>query len=311
MTENLAAASLYYSSPALTQRFEALLLRWARLPWEVLILGEMGTGKSVLAERLHGLSGRAGPPGYCSLAQLAESLAMTELFGHTRWAYTGALIDRPGHFEQAHGSTLILDELGDCPMGAQGALLRVLETKQVQRVGENRWRTVDVRVIACTNADLEARVREGRFRADLLARFGEFIITLPPLRERREDILPLARRFLAEDGAAIKRSPPALDAAVERALREAPWHANIRGLRSVCRYLLAMADEVAELSHLPPRFLATVEPGVAACAEPLAVRARRVLEEVGGNKTRAAARLGIRREHLHRVLKAAERESAT
>lgn len=180
-----------------------------------------------------GGAGRGGAFQYVSLAQLSDELAIAELSGHMKGAWTGALRDQPGPFELAHGGTVHLDEVGNAPAKGQQVLLRVLDRKQVQRVGDTRWRPVDVRLIASTNQDLDQLVRDGLFRADLLSRFGEFVIRMPPLRERRDEILPLARGFLEAAAAELGRQPPKLSPCVERIFLDAQWPGNIRGLLNV------------------------------------------------------------------------------
>ncbi len=284
---------------AATDLDAAFLLRLATLPWPCLLQGETGTGKSLLAKYLASVSGRTGPDDYVSLAQLPPDLAISTICGHVKGAFTGAVADQPGPFELAHEGNLVLDEIGDCPMGGQGVLLRAVEEGLVKRLGEQRWRRVDVRVIACTNADLEARVRAGTFRDDLLARFGAFRVRLIPLRERRHAILPLAERFLVEAAVKAKRECVALSAQLREVLHAADWPENIRQLRGVCRWLAGMTDApVAELRHLPKEF--SVAPGLPEV--PAQDGVRRVVEAHGGNKARAAKALGISRTELYRRL---------
>jgi len=199
--------------------------RAALYPNPVLILGESGTGKELLARAMHAASLRAGKPwSAMNCAAIPRDLLDSELFGHAKGAFTGAVTDRPGRFEACDGGTLFLDEVGDMPPETQVRLLRVLQEGEIQRVGESKTRTVDVRVIAATNRDLVAAVREGRFRDDLFYRLAVLVLRLPPLRERHEDIFPLAQHFLSNSAA----RRPAVSTRADSDLPQAPG-----GLRGV------------------------------------------------------------------------------
>ena len=277
---------------------------WASLQYPILVCGERGTGKTELAARLHKASGRSGPFVTGSLAQVPKGMEVPELLGHSRGAFTSAVADRKGLFERAHGGTAFLDELGRASPEAQSALLGFLDHGRLTRVGGVRELILDVRLIAATNADLEAMVTEGTFLADLLDRFGYYVITLKPIRERREQILPLARSLLERESRAVGRdSSPLLSAEVQRLMVRAPWPGNLRDLVKLCEYLAGTAGDEVGVASLPPRFLATLGIETDAPEEPLAVRARRMLDVCGGNKTEAARRLRTSRQHLHRVLK--------
>jgi DNA-binding NtrC family response regulator len=278
--------------------------RWASLPYPILICGERGTGKTELAARLHKASGRQGPFVTGSLAQVPKGMEVPELLGHSRGAFTSAVADRKGLFERAHSGTAFLDELGRASPEAQNALLGFLDHRRLTRVGGVCELILDVRLIAATNSDLEGMVAEGTFLADLLDRFGYYVIRLKPIRERREEILPLVRSVLERESAALGRErPPLLSAKVQRLMVRAPWPGNLRDLVKLCEYLAGTAGEEVDVASLPPRFLATLGIESDAPEEPLAVRARRVLEACGGNKTEAARRLRTSRQHLHRVLR--------
>lgn len=303
----VATLSHALAAPLLSPHVASCVVRWAVLPWELLILGEMGTGKTRLAEHIHELSRRGGGFQYVSLAQLSDELAIAALSGHMKGAWTGAIRDQPGPFELAHDGTVHLDEVGDSPPKGQQVLLRVLDKKEVQRVGDTRWRPVNVRLIASTNQDLDQLVRDGLFRADLLSRFGEFVIRMPPLRDRRDEILPLARGFLEAAAVELGRQPPALSPCAERIFLAAPWPGNIRGLLNVCRYVVAQQMEVVEPEHLPPSLGTSAEAEAAAMVptlKPLIARIREALVAADGNRTKAAEIVGIRREYLQRVLRA-------
>ena len=200
----------------------------------VLLLGETGVGKELFAHRLHRLSRRAAKPlVHVNCAALPESLAESELFGHSRGAFSGAVSDRPGRFEAAEGGTLLLDEVGELPLSIQAKLLRTLQNGEIQRLGADRPRRVNVRVIAATNRSLREHVRDGSFRADLYHRLSVYPILIPPLRERGNDVLLLAGRFLELNRARLGLRSLRLSAEAEDALRRYRWPGNVRELEHV------------------------------------------------------------------------------
>ena len=211
----------------------SLLRRAAASDATVLVRGENGTGKSMLARALHRLSSRASRPFVTvSAPTLSDQLLVSELFGHARGAYTGALRDTPGRVETAEGGTLFLDEIGELGPSTQAQLLRFLQEKAFERVGENRTRHADVRIVAATNRNLEEDVRAGRFREDLFYRLNVVEVVVPPLRERREDILPLGRRLVRHFATTLHR--PGLELAPETlaVLESYAWPGNVRELRN-------------------------------------------------------------------------------
>jgi NtrC-family two-component system response regulator AlgB len=250
----------------------------------VLLRGENGTGKGVLARAVHaGSPRRSRPFVVVNCPTLTDELLASELFGHAKGAFTGAVRDQPGRVEAAEGGTVFLDEIGEISPGLQAKLLRFLQEKAFERVGETRTRTADVRVVAATNRDLEAEVKTGRFREDLLYRLNVVEVTVPPLRERPEDVLPLARRFLAFFAAASKREAPELTPAAEGALLAYPWPGNVRELRNVMeRAIILSPTRRLDVENLPDRLQAQVSE----------------VPVLGGNFTADA----IEREHLLRVL---------
>ena len=200
----------------------------------VLLLGETGVGKELFARLLHRHSPRRHKPlGHVNCAALPESLAESELFGHRRGAFSGAVTDRPGRFEAAEGGTLFLDEVGELPLPVQAKLLRTLQNGEIQRLGADRPRRVDVRVIAATNRNLREQVRDGAFRADLYHRLSVYPVPIPPLRERGNDVLLLAGRFLELNRARLGLRSLRLSASAQDALRRYPWPGNIRELEHV------------------------------------------------------------------------------
>ncbi|WP_051361996.1 sigma-54 interaction domain-containing protein [Solimonas soli] len=209
----------------------------------VLIIGETGTGKELLARHIHQLSGRNGPFVAVNCGAISENLAESELFGHESGAFTGATGRREGWFEAANGGTLFLDEIGDLPLSLQVKLLRVLQEREVVRIGSRKPIPVDIRLVAATNIDLGEAVRAGRFRLDLYYRLNIAQLTLPPLRERRGDILPLAQHFLNHYRERLGLPPQVFGHAALRALESYSWPGNIRELENVVHFALLVASD--------------------------------------------------------------------
>lgn len=208
----------------------------------VLITGESGTGKELVAKAIHQLSGRRGKPLVrVNCAAIPRELFESEFFGHVRGSFTGAIKDRVGRFELANGGTLFLDEVGEIPLDLQGKLLRVIQEGQFERVGEDRTRSVDVRLISATNRDLARESSDGRFRLDLYYRLSVFPIEVPPLRERREDIVPLAERFLSMAARKLMIKAPVLTKAQVRELEQYQWPGNVRELQNVIERAMILA----------------------------------------------------------------------
>jgi transcriptional regulator with GAF, ATPase, and Fis domain len=209
----------------------------------VLILGETGTGKELVAHEIHRRSGRKdGPLVRVNCASIPRELFESEFFGHIRGAFTGAVKDRPGRFETAEGGTLFLDEIGEVPMEMQTKLLRVLQEKRYERVGDDRTRHADVRIIAATNGDLKAAVSAGRFREDLYYRLHVFPIQVPPLRERADDIPALAKHFVDLSVKELKCPKPRLTRAAITKLQSYNWPGNVRELRNVVERAVILAQ---------------------------------------------------------------------
>jgi DNA-binding NtrC family response regulator len=245
----------------------ARLVTVARSDVPVLVLGKTGTGKEVVAAALHELSGRRGPLVPVHLAAYPESLLGAELFGHRRGAFTGAVDDRAGLIRAAHDGTLFLDEVGDLPMVAQVALLRVLETRIVQPIGATASHAVDVRLVAATNQDLDALVPEGRFRSDLLARLAGFVVRLPPLAQRIEDLGLLLRGILRKQGQSASTT---FTARSIRTLLLHDWPMNIRELEKTCTAAMLLSNGgPVDWHHLSERLSARATPPLG--AEPLHV----------------------------------------
>jgi transcriptional regulator with PAS, ATPase and Fis domain len=271
----------------------------------VLLVGESGTGKEVIARFIHRASARAnGPFIAINCAALPEQLLESELFGHERGAFTGAQHSKPGQIELAAGGVLFLDEVSEMSPSAQAKFLRVLQEREFQRLGGTRTMKANVRVIAATNRDLAKAIERGDFREDLFYRLQVFDITLPPLRERRADVLPLAEAFLDEIGQQFGRPPAGLTHEAKDALLAYHWPGNVRELRNAleraairCDGGLITADHLSLNGHRGPLLdgrLHTMD--LNAVERELIVQA---LTECGGNKSRAAARLGISRTQLY------------
>jgi two-component system response regulator FlrC len=241
----------------------------AATPTTVLLLGESGTGKELLARHLHARSGRKGPWVAVNCAAIPAELLESELFGHERGAFTGASERRQGRFEQADGGTLLLDEISELPLGLQAKLLRVLQEREVDRVGGRQPVKVDVRIVATTNRDLAEMVRRGEFRSDLFYRLHVFPIVLPPLRERPEDVGPLAARLVAEAARALDRPAPALADETLTLLRRQPFPGNVRELRNALeRALVRCRGPVLEPRHLAFGPVRGVDPASPLAAAP-------------------------------------------
>jgi two-component system, NtrC family, response regulator HydG len=294
-----------------SQSFQQVLDLATRVaPFEssVLITGESGVGKEVLARYIHENSARAkGPFMAINCGSLPESLLQSELFGHKEGAFTGAIHERMGIFEQARGGTMFLDEIGDITPGMQVSLLRVLQEREVRRVGENKPRHIDVRVMAATNRDLAAAVRAGTFREDLFYRLGVFEIRVPPLRERRDDILPLARYLAALLGARLNIKNLRLDARCFEYLQAYAWPGNVRELQNC----IERAAVLSRNGLITPEELApSVLSGSSSPGKPFGTleeverrHIEMVLAAAGGNRARAAKVLGISTTTLWRRLK--------
>jgi MoxR-like ATPase len=235
------------------RELERLVERIAQGTISVLIMGETGVGKEILAERVHRLSPRAGRPFVrLNCAALSESLVESELFGHERGAFTGAGVLKPGLLETADGGTVFLDEVGELPLAVQAKLLRVLEDRQVQRVGALKPRAIDVRFVAATNRDLEAEVQRGRFREDLYFRLNGISLVIPPLRQRVSEISGLARAFISLAARASSRAEPVLSREALALLEGYRWPGNIRELRNAMeRAVLLCTGREIGLAHLP------------------------------------------------------------
>lgn len=300
------AEAIVGNSPALRQALDRAR-HAARTNADVLIEAESGTGKELLARFIHDASSRKQKPFIAvNCAAVPEHLLESELFGHVRGAFTGATATKSGKFELAHGGSLLLDEIGEMPVNLQPKLLRALQERAFERLGDNRVIEVDIRVIATTNVSLHAMVEQGKFRADLYYRLNVIPLSLPPLRSRPEDIPALAESFAQEFATEIGRPAPVLNAEFIASLQRQTWLGNIRELRNFIRRVLTLSDfnEIdpelltSELSSsLPAKRQPSTLSTVAAAGTSMREAERYLLENAlgmtGGNRTRAAEMLGV------------------
>jgi DNA-binding NtrC family response regulator len=314
---HLSASGLIGHSPQMVRVYK-LIAYAARTDTTVLIEGESGTGKELVARSIHGHSTRAARPFTAiNCSALTETLLESELFGYAKGSFTGAATDRQGLFESANGGTVLLDELGTTGASLQASLLRVLQEKEVRRIGEHEARKVDVRIIGATNTNLEQLVQQGKFRVDLFYRLSVLRIKLPPLRERGvDDLKQLTKHFLKKYGAGMQIT----DEAVELLSRHT-WQGNVRELENAIEHAVAVcANHVVRVSDLPEHIVTQVSPIQMTSVTPTRTLSliddrpnleelnRRytelILAETDGNKSRAAELLGINRRTLYRYLDA-------
>lgn len=294
------------ASPAMQPALQ-LITQVAPSDANVLITGENGTGKEVVAKTLHALSARSGRSMVTvNLGGLPEGIFESELFGHVRGAFTDAKADRVGRFELADGGTLFLDEIGNLSLQQQAKLLRTVQSGEMERVGASKTRKVDVRLVSATNANLQQEVAEGRFRQDLLFRINTIEIHVPPLRQRREDIPPLATHFLRLHAARYHKPISGFEPAALQLMAEHAWPGNVRELEHAVEraVLLAPADQI-QASHLGLRATPGAAPAASAFEQLKLDEAERILvrsalERAGGNIHQAAKALGLSRAALYR-----------
>lgn len=307
-----ASKPMYWGESAPMRQLRGMVEKVARTDANILITGENGTGKEMLAREIHRLSGRGKAPLVAvDMGAITESLFESELFGHVKGAFTDAKADRPGKFEIANHGSLFLDEIGNLSYHLQAKLLTVLQQRSVIRVGDNTPIPIDIRLICATNRDLPEMVREGHFREDLLYRVNTIHLEIPPLRERPEDILPLARIFLEKYAALYKRAVPTLSPDAEKQLREYPWMGNIRELEHAIEKALIIADgpmldgrslNLPTAQNAAPVTKADA-PGATTLEEMEYQMIKAAIDKFSGNLSLAANQLGISRQTLYNKMK--------
>jgi DNA-binding NtrC family response regulator len=294
------------------QEIFALIRRVSASQASVLITGESGTGKELVARAIHGHSPRAAHPFVAvNCAAIPETLLESDLFGYKRGAFTDARADKPGLFVEASGGTLFLDEIAELPLPLQPKLLRVLQEREVRPLGATKSERVDVRLLTATNRQLEKRLKDGSFREDLFYRLNVIHIALPPLRDRTEDVLPLAEHFLTRSAQRAGKALKGFKESTKKVLLAYAWPGNVRELENVVERAVALAEgEIVTPEDMPPpmRDRKNQDRLTTALAQGLTLDQlereyiQRVLEAEGGNKTRAAQRLGLDRKTLYRKL---------
>ena len=298
--EHSEGAGMYWGSSKPMAAIQKTVAKIAPTDATVLITGENGTGKDVLAREIHARSLRRERPMVAvDAGAIPETLFESELFGHVKGAFTDAYADHAGKFEQADGGTLFLDEIGNIPLHLQAKLLRAIQNRSVVRVGGSQPIPVNIRLICATNMNLEALVREGKFREDLYYRINTVHIALPPLRERREDIVPLAERFLARYAEKYHRPVSGLDASARAALESGWWSGNIRELQNCIEKAVILSEgEVLTGKDIQ------LEAQTSSYSEPSEEsQVREAMERTGGNISAAAKLLGVSRPTLYAKLK--------
>jgi DNA-binding NtrC family response regulator len=308
VNRHAAAKQFIARSPAMEETLE-MAARVAPLDTTVLVYGESGTGKEFIVRLIHDQSPRAGAP-FVSIncAALTETLLESELFGHVRGAFTGAVRDKAGLFEVAGSGTIFLDEIGEVAPTIQAKLLRALQEREIRRVGAERNITISARVVAATNRDLRAAVTAGTFREDLYFRLGAFIITVPPLRDRREDIPPLVHHFLVRAAARTKKEVTMVSADAMTALMNYGWPGNVRELEHAVERAVILANGPSiRVRELPPEITQKTRRRAGDDTLDLQEQERviieRALEKFGGNRRRAAEALNISTVTLWRRMK--------
>lgn len=306
------SARIFLGKGRQMQEVKRMVSQVASTDAPVLIEGESGTGKNVYARYIHSLSERSdGPFVAVNCGALPENIIESELFGHRKGAFTGAIDSRRGLFEQAAGGSILLDEISEMPLSSQPKLLHVLEQGQVRRVGDEREISLDCRVLIATNRDLVSHIEKGAFRQDLYYRIAVFRIVLPPLRERPEDVIPLAQHFLIKHGKAMRREVTVINKDAEKILKSYSYPGNIRELENIVqRAIILCNDHTLKPEHLPmhltepaPRGAGTPTPQSGSLEEMELAHIKSVLQNCDGNVMRASKILGIARSSLWRKMK--------
>ena len=306
--EERKSSAMYWGASAPMRELRALVEKIAETDANVLITGENGTGKEMLAREIHGLSNRLRRDMVTvDMGAVTETLFESELFGHKKGAFTDAHADRPGKFEAAHEGTIFLDEIGNLPYHLQAKLLTVLQSRSVVRVGSNEPIPVDIRLVCATNANLDERVIQGKFREDLLYRINTIHLEIPPLRERKEDIIPLAELFIERFAKQYDKGPLALSEGAKQKLKEHPWYGNIRELEHAIEKVVIICDGATisdAVFHFPKKSLSPTRDSEAETLEDMElVMIRKAIDKHEGNLSAVASQLGITRQTLYNKMK--------
>ena len=307
--EERTPSAMYWGASAPMRELRAIVEKVATTDANVLITGENGTGKEMLAREIHALSNRFRRDMVTvDMGAVTETLFESELFGHKKGAFTDAHTDRAGKFEAAHESTIFLDEIGNLPYHLQSKLLTVLQSRSVVRVGTNHPIPVDVRLICATNANLDERVAQGKFREDLLYRINTIHLEIPPLRERKEDIIPLAELFIERFARQYNKGAMTLSEDARQKLKEHPWYGNIRELEHAIEKAVIISDSGVAICdagfHFPKKSLTPTRDSEAETLEDMElVMIRKAIDKHGGNLSAVAAQLGITRQTLYNKMK--------
>ena len=306
--EERKSSAMYWGASAPMRELRALVEKIAETDANVLITGENGTGKEMLAREIHGLSKRFRRDMVTvDMGAVTETLFESELFGHKKGAFTDAHADRAGKFEAADGGTIFLDEIGNLPYHLQAKLLTVLQSRSVVRVGSNEPIPVDVRLVCATNANLDERVAQGKFREDLLYRINTIHLEIPPLRERKEDIIPLAELFIERFAKQYDKGPLTLSEDAKQKLKEHPWYGNIRELEHAIEKVVIICDGTTisdAVFHFPKKSLSPTRDSEAETLEDMElVMIRKAIDKHEGNLSAVASQLGITRQTLYNKMK--------
>ena len=306
--EERKPSAMYWGASTPMRELRALVEKIAQTDANVLITGENGTGKEMLAREIHSLSKRFKREMVTvDMGAVTETLFESELFGHKKGAFTDAHADRAGKFEAAHESSIFLDEIGNLPYHLQAKLLTVLQSRSVVRVGSNEPIPVDVRLICATNANLDERVAQGKFREDLLYRINTIHLEIPPLRERKEDIIPLAELFIERFAKQYDKGPLTLSEEAKQKLKEHPWYGNIRELEHAIEKAVIISDGVAicdAVFHFPKKSLSPAQESAMETLEDMElVMIRKAIDKHEGNLSAVASQLGITRQTLYNKMK--------
>ena len=306
--EERTPSAMYWGASAPMRELRAMVEKIAGTDANVLITGENGTGKEMLAREIHNLSNRFRRDMVTvDMGAVTETLFESELFGHKKGSFTDAHADRAGKFEAANGGTIFLDEIGNLPYHLQSKLLTVLQSRSVVRVGSNEPIPVDIRLISATNGDLDQMVVQGKFREDLLYRINTIHLEIPPLRERKEDIVPLAEVFIERFAKQYDKGALMLSESAQRKLKEHPWYGNIRELEHAIEKAVIISDSGMLTDahfHFPKKSLSPAQEAEAETLEDMElVMIRKAIDKHDGNLSAVAAQLGITRQTLYNKMK--------